>query len=907
MIWIFLVIGIVAGAALWGLQGAIVLGFIGWLAGVIVNSQRGGAKPAAVPTQAPRPADPVAARFDALEKRFAALEARLARFERGEAPPDIAEQPEPAQPQTMAPEAPSPVAVPSPPAPEIARPAESIEPRPPVAARPNFIVEWFTGGNTIVRVGLLILFVGLAFLIKYGVEHQLVPVEMRVAGVAATGLVLLVLGWRLRSRRSGYALSLQGAGVAILYLTIFGALRLYGLLPAGLAFALLAAIAVLSAFLAIAQDSLILAAFGAAGGFLAPILASTGAGSHVMLFSYYLLLNAGIVAIAWFKAWRALNLLGFLFTSLIGIAWGVRSYRPEHFDTTEPFLVAFFLVYVAIAVLFARKQAPSLRNYVDGTIVFGTPIVAFGLQAGLMRGIEYGLAFSSLAAAAFYVALAAILHRTGRERWSLLAEAFLALGVVFATLAIPLALDARWTSAAWALEGAAVVWAGMRQGRKLARAFGILLELAAGVAFLDAYPRVHSGPPLADAPFVGAVLLAAAGLWTHRVLARTPDAASYEKGLVPFAFLWALGWWLFAGAHEIGAFVAQPYRINALVAFVAATTLVFSLAGARWAWREGQWPLLGLAPALFLLALASFAAQSHPFANWGWLAWPFALGVHFARLARVDLGPYGKWTEFLHVAGVIVIAALGTVELEWLAIEHTARGTAWALASRMVVPALLVLLITSRAADARWPVVAHEAAYRRGAVLALIVAIGVWSLHVNASHGGRSDPLPYLPLLNALDLAHVLAALAIASAWLAMRRGSLAPPPAFTGRFALVVAGTIAFVWLNAMLLRTIHHWADIPYRFDTMTRSVLVQASLSVFWAFLALTLMVVATRSGRRALWMLGAALMGAVVVKLVLVDLSHLSGIERIVSFIGVGVLMLVIGYFSPVPPRKAEVPA
>ena len=83
-----------------------------------------------------------------------------------------------------------------------------------------------------------------------------------------------------------------------------------------------------------------------------------------------------------------------------------------------------------------------------------------------------------------------------------------------------------------------------------------------------------------------------------------------------------------------------------------------------------------------------------------------------------------------------------------------------------------------------------------------------------------------------------------------------------------------------------------------------MVQACLSIFWAVLALALMVVATRIGRRTLWIVGALLMAVVVVKLVLVDLGHLGGIERIVSFIGVGVLMLVIGYFSPVPPKRVE---
>ena len=95
----------------------------------------------------------------------------------------------------------------------------------------------------------------------------------------------------------------------MLYLTTFAALRLYSLLPPALAFALLAAIAIFSALLAVMQDALILAAFGAGGGFLAPILASTGQGSHVMLFGYYLLLNLGIAGIAFFKSWRSLNIM----------------------------------------------------------------------------------------------------------------------------------------------------------------------------------------------------------------------------------------------------------------------------------------------------------------------------------------------------------------------------------------------------------------------------------------------------------------------------------------------------------------------------------------------------------------------------------------------------------------------
>ena len=150
------------------------------------------------------------------------------------------------------------------------------------------------------------------------------------------------------------------------------------------------AVCALSAFLAVRQNALPLAFMGTAGGFLAPVLLSTGQGNHVALFSYYALLNAGIFAIAWFKAWRPLNLLGFVFTFTIGSAWGVTAYRPALFASTEPFLILFFLMYVGIALLYAVKRELALRHYVDGTLVFGTPIVATALQASLVKDMPFG-------------------------------------------------------------------------------------------------------------------------------------------------------------------------------------------------------------------------------------------------------------------------------------------------------------------------------------------------------------------------------------------------------------------------------------------------------------------------------------------------------------------------------------
>ncbi|HTE14292.1 MAG TPA: DUF2339 domain-containing protein, partial [Burkholderiales bacterium] len=285
---------------------------------------------------------------------------------------------------------------------------------------PSALWQFFFGGNTLVRVGILVLFFGVAFLLKYAADQGLVPIQLRLAGVALGGIVLLMLGWRLRKKREGYALMLQGGGIGILYLTVFAGLRLYNLVPPGLAFALLAGIAFFSAVLAVVQDSKALAITGAAGGFLAPILASTGGGSHVALFSFYAVLNVGILYIAWFKAWRELNLVGFAFTALIGLMWGHSRYRPEFFASTELFLILFFLMYVAIAVLFALRQSPKLTHYVDGTIVFGVPLAAFGMQAAMLRDTEFGAALSALALAALYLVLATVLNAKKRDSLRLL-------------------------------------------------------------------------------------------------------------------------------------------------------------------------------------------------------------------------------------------------------------------------------------------------------------------------------------------------------------------------------------------------------------------------------------------------------------------------------------------------------
>src|SRR5690606_40832231 len=119
---------------------------------------------------------------------------------------------------------------------------------------------------------------------------------------------------------------------------------------------------------------------------------------------------------------------------------------------------------------YARRRPPGRRDLVDGCLLFGTPLIAFSLQAALLDGERMPLAFCALALAAVYAALAWALRR--RDGYAVLAQAHALLAVGFATLSVPLALSARATACVFALEGAALAWLGLKQQRLLPQLAG---------------------------------------------------------------------------------------------------------------------------------------------------------------------------------------------------------------------------------------------------------------------------------------------------------------------------------------------------------------------------------------------------------------------------------------------------
>lgn len=756
-------------------------------------------------------------------------------------------------------------------------------------------------GNLVAKAGVVILFLGVGFLLKYAYDNALLPVPVRLAGVALAGAGLFITGWRLLEERRTYGLVVQGGGIGLLYLDVFFTLKVYSFITPELGFALFMALGVVTTLLAVKQDAAVLAVLGLSGAFMAPVLAGSNTGSHVMLFSYYLLLNIFILGVSWFKSWRALNLVGFVFTFLVGLIWGWQNYRPELFMSVEPFLISFFLIYLAIPVLFAHRQPPHLRGIVEASLVFGMPLSAAAMQAGLVRDFEYGLAWSAAGAAVIYAALAMALWR--REQMRVLSESHIALALILGSLAVAFAFDAYPTFAFWTLEGAALVWIGLRQERLLMRLFGLLLQGGGALMFIVNYGQYDLANPWFNDFVVGCVLIAvssllSSGLMHHK---RSILIQGGETTAVVL-LLWGLAWWFIGGFHVLQHALPQDTWPTSGLIFVAISVIAAEFIGAQLKWHELR-RLQPLLPVMMLVvAFYQIERNLHPFAILGWLAWPLALAALYGvmKCQESDSEKVSVLPEAQHVAALLGAACLVSWEITWQ-LNVAGLGGDFPLAIWGLVPSLMVIGICHCGFEGVWPLSSYPRVYREIGLGVLSLWCVLWGLYA-MTHEVQVELMPYFPLLNVIDLTQILSLIAVAQ-WLSVRSLDSDPPT----RLLRTVLGGLAFLTLNVIVMRAVHHWGGVEYTLNAMAHSVLVQAALTLMWTTAALFLMVWARRAQLRAAWFGGAVLLAVVIAKLFMFDLSGSGTVERIVTFIGVGIGLLAIGYFAPVPPGNAAVDA
>ncbi|MDB5033083.1 MAG: hypothetical protein JWQ98_324 [Chlorobi bacterium] len=422
-----------------------------------------------------------------------------------EPPATIPQQPAPAVPLKEPEEEPHPLL-------DFTRPPRQSErprtgARPPKVAKPSKTsqeLEALVGGRILNLIGAVALIIGIGFFLKYAFDNNWISETVRAMIGGAVGIGLLVLG--AVSNKKGYKVFSQGligAGISALYLSVYAAFNYYHIgLSQTAAFIMMAAVTVIAFHQAFTYDSFAVAFLGLIGGFLTPLLLSTGTGNEVGLFTYLVLLDAGILAIAARKrSWDALISFSFIGTILLYVGWYDKYYLPTDRVITVIYVTIFWLLYYATDIL-AQRRTDEKKNGTAGHIVaiFNMLCYYAALYTLLEDRKNPWLVGATVALGAAYI-LPIFLPAFKTKAGSFFAERNLigamALFALAAQLA-PLAAETEYIRLLiWTALGVVFIWIGTRMALRTMWAGGLLLFIVvlAGSELYDTIAPLLWTPP----------------------------------------------------------------------------------------------------------------------------------------------------------------------------------------------------------------------------------------------------------------------------------------------------------------------------------------------------------------------------------------------------------------------------
>ncbi len=340
-------------------------------------------------------------------------------------------------------------------------------------------LEAMMGGNWLVKIGVAALVIGVGFFLKYAFDHWMGPTGQVATGVGV-GLLLIGLGEFWKTRYANYAHAITGGGIAILYLSFYGAFAFYDppvIVSAYATFFFVLLVTVASGALAVRYNSAVIALLGMAGGYLTPLMLYRDLPSNeLMLIGYIVLLNFGVMGISAFRDWRPFTLVSFLGTHLLFFVWHGDAYAAEKLGLAMSALTAFFIQFVFVTVAYHLIDRKASQNP-DVVLMGANAAVYFGWSYKLLRSdYEPWLGFFAVGLALFYFLFAYLAYLRNRED-PRLTLTLAGVSLVFLTIAVPIQLRQYWITIAWATEALILSWLGFYLKSYHLRVFSLLIFL----------------------------------------------------------------------------------------------------------------------------------------------------------------------------------------------------------------------------------------------------------------------------------------------------------------------------------------------------------------------------------------------------------------------------------------------
>lgn len=422
-----------------------------------------------------------------LRALLARLTERVYRLEQAagisEPPREVQEQPE-QQPAVTAPVEPVEVRPAVPPPPPPAFRFEPLRGDGPIDGRD---LESKIGSQWLNRIGIVAVLIGVSFFLKYAFENNWIGPSGRIAIGLLAGIGVVV--WSETFRNKGYRVfswSLKAVGIGTLYLSLWAAFQVYHLFPAEVAFVGMLIVTAATVTLAITQDAQILAAFALIGGFVTPLLLSTGQNKEVFLFSYVTVLDVGTLVLVAYRPWRKLLTGSFLGTVILYAGWYAEFYRRPELATTLVFATTFFAIF-AVAPLFAKeKSAETISKTLLVLPLVNAAAYFLAVYVMLEDVSKSAIAWIAVVLAAVYLLLSREIrsHMTeNAENSRLLTLLHIALAVGFLTAAIPIKLESYWITVGWLVESGVLLYVAYRGNSRFLKVLS-LCALALGIGRL---------------------------------------------------------------------------------------------------------------------------------------------------------------------------------------------------------------------------------------------------------------------------------------------------------------------------------------------------------------------------------------------------------------------------------------
>nr|WP_315157796.1 DUF2339 domain-containing protein [uncultured Flavobacterium sp.] len=355
-------------------------------------------------------------------------------------------------------------------------------------------LEKFIGENLINKIGILILVLGISYFVKYAIDKDWINEPARVGIGMLCGALVMGIAHKLRKNYAAFSSVIVAGAIAIFYFTIGIAFHDYHLFNQSVAFGIMVVITAFSALISLSYNRIELAVLTLIGGFAVPFMVSTGEGNYIVLFTYIIILNIGILSLAYYKKWNLVNILAYLFTITLYGGWLFKDINTDkpHYWGGLVFAFAFYFIFILMNVInnirtkgeFSKTQLTILAS--NTFLFYGAGMLLLNNYHPELQGL-----FTTVIALLNLIYAWFLYKKFGLDKKAV--YLLIGLTLTFITLAIPIQFEGNYITLFWAAEAVLLLWLSQKSNIKSYRFGAVIVHFLMLVSLILDWNKFYKG------------------------------------------------------------------------------------------------------------------------------------------------------------------------------------------------------------------------------------------------------------------------------------------------------------------------------------------------------------------------------------------------------------------------------